>query len=158
MTISIVTDADYFDFAALVGPYVKKSRNSARDLLTLTNSIVDKTNDVVAREVDDALDVAESPFRRIMDEQTQQLRDAEAISMAQQRDIKYYKDNLHNVLTHIASTDPIIIEMVNKGENYNAIKRLRNITNVTLKPAADAIKSDVVKQAAAFVVVGQTTV
>ena len=69
MTINIVSSPDYFDIAELLAPYV----TDARDLLRLSNSVADKTNEVVRREVDEALDEAEAPFRRIMDEQSREI-------------------------------------------------------------------------------------
>lgn len=150
--IPIVHNADYFDFVELIGTYVE----DPRVMLRVTNSVVDKANEVVAREVDNALDVAESPFRRIMDEQEQELQTV----YGQLHVLEGHRNDVHEILVNVARQDDDILSLL-RGEpmfrrKIDAIKRLRALTGAGLKGAKDAIEDPRVPDAAnpMFEVVG----
>lgn len=151
-SIPMVSNPDYFDFAELVGANVKNTRKA----LMLTNSVVDKCNEVVAREVDNALDEAESPFRRIMDEQERELQTV----YGQLHVLEGHRNDMHEVLVNVARQDDAILDAM-RGDamhrrKIEAIKRLRQVTMCGLKAAKDAIEDPRVADAAnpMFEVVG----
>lgn len=132
MTINLVTSPDYFDFAELVAEFVSDQRT----VLRLTNSVVDKCNEVVTREVDDALDSAESPFRRIMDDQEAEIQGLYS-RLNQAEDAR---NTLHEVLVNVARQDAEVIGFRDQDKKINAIKRLRQMTNCGLLAAKNAVE------------------
>ena len=140
MTIAIVSSPDYFDLVELLSPYV----TDARDLLRLANSVADKCNEVVAREVDDALDQAESPFRRIMDNQAEELRNLRAEverlrnAQAVSRDASVEAETRKGLLFALES--PQVMRYLEDGHKIYAIKFVRTQCNIGLRAAKNAVE------------------
>lgn len=157
MTINIVSNPDYFDFAELVAEFVSDQRT----VLRLTNSIVDKTNEVVHREVFDALDDATHPFRSLIQEQEQELQSVYGSLHAERADndslrqqLADKRDDLHEVLVNVCRTSEVIVGFVAETKKINAIKELRRLTNASLKASKEAVEDPRVWSPPMFEVVG----
>lgn len=131
-SIPAVTSPDYFDFAELVGAYVEDPRL----LLILTNSVTDKVNEIVNREVDDALDSAGHPFQNIIREQEEELQSVYGQLNAQQD----RRDDLHEVLVTVCLHSEVVGNHVRNGQKINAIKELRRLTNASLRASKEAVE------------------
>ncbi len=139
------------EYVELVSPYFEDPTTMMR----VVNGIVDLTNEVVDNAVNDALDNAESPFRRIMDEQSAELASVYGELHAQREQ----RNDLHEVLVNVARQDAEVIRHLNESHKIYAIKRMRQMTNCDLKAAKEAVEDPRVRMCGAmFVVVGETTI
>lgn len=130
--IPTATSPDYFDYAELIGAYVE----DPRAMLRLTNSVVDKTNDVVAAAVSDAREDVRVEWQQQADAAE---REIQAL-YGQMRVLEGNANDMHEVLVNVARNDGQIRDYFNVDQKINAIKRLRAVTNCGLKAAMDAIR------------------
>lgn len=142
----------YIKFAELVNQFVP----SLGDMLLLTNSIADLHVELARDAVDDALDVAESPFRRIVDEQADEINslyrqlDDLREQLATQKAVARANINADTVRgIDFAVDDPETLEFMKDTRKIDAIKRVRVKTGIGLKAAKDAVESTQVTLAVA---------
>jgi ribosomal protein L7/L12 len=139
-SIPLATSPDYFDFAELVGEFIEPPRT----MLRLTNSIVDKVNEIVAREVDEVLEDASHPFRSIIAQQEEELASVYGQLHAQQDK----RDDLHEVLVNVCRNSPTVLGYVRESKKINAIKELRRLTSASLRSTKEAVEDPRVVDAA----------
>ena len=159
-------DKTYRDLAALLAENADKNVDGwMQTLLVLTNSVRNLMDEHAQALVDDALDSAESPFRRIMDEQERELQSVYTSLHAERAD----NDALRSEVAALkavsngtwqrgqtatekgiafALNDAETLSLVQRERKIVAIKRVRASVGIGLKEAKDAVESAAVQEAA----------
>jgi hypothetical protein len=165
MNIPLVHDSRYFAFFALIAEYVK----APNKVLRLVNSVVDLHNSLAQDAVDEAIEEAEvqyqamvSRFREALDASEQEtqavyrevhsLREENATLLARLNTPDRYFRGPHAVEAGIAFAlkDEETLAFIRDSKKINAIKRVRQATNLGLKEAKDAVESALVQEQAVY--------
>jgi ribosomal protein L7/L12 len=144
--------ARFIQFVELIGEFVK---NPYR-MMTLANSLVDLTNEIVRDAVDDALDSASHPFRSIEQQEQELQATYRALHAAEQREDDLLAEkraeapladwerellNPHEYYVDKALADHVVIAFLMGNRKIDAIIRLKDaLGGIGLREAKNAVE------------------